>query len=130
MKLNPTHYLAIDMLASGESNISIAEKLSVAPETISKWRGDLAFQSELNSILKATQEAAIARLHSLSTTALETIEKIMVDKEAPHKDRLTASVKVLELLNIRTVGVVESVSENNELIINILPNPGNIEEGQ
>ena len=47
MKLNPTHYLAIDMLACGESNKAIAEKLNVAPETVSKWRGDFDFQAAL-----------------------------------------------------------------------------------
>jgi len=121
MQLNPPHYLAIEMLVSGESNKAIAEKLSVAPETVSKWRGDLVFQTELKSVLKANQEAAITRLHNLSGIALETIEKIMVDKEAPHKDRLTASIKVLELLNIRTVDAVETASENNKIIIEIEP---------
>ena len=121
MKLSAQHHIAIELTAAGLKNVEIAEKLSVAAETVSKWRGDLVFQAELKSVLKSSREGSIARLHNLSGIALETIEKIMVDKEAPHKDRLTASVKVLELLNIRTVDVVESVSENNELIINIEP---------
>ena len=107
MKLSPQHHLAIQHLAMGENNKSVAEKLNLAPESISRWRGDLDFQAVLNSVLAENRESTKDRLRHLSAIALETIEAIMTDSEAPAKDRLTAALKVIELSNI-SVGRIGS----------------------
>jgi len=100
MQLNPTHYLAIDMLMTGASNKEIAKKLKVAPETVSKWRSDFNFQAELNAQLKNNLEESQERLRHLTGVALDTIENVMTDKETPAKERLTASLKIIEITRL------------------------------
>ncbi len=97
MKLKPIHHQAILLFAANCKNKDIAEKLKVAPETISVWRNDYAVQAEINKILEANNKAASDKMRSLSMVALETIESVLVDNKAPHRDRLTAAIKVLEL---------------------------------
>lgn len=107
MKLTPQHHKAIEALAMGENNKSVAEKLNLAPETVSRWRSDFDFQAALNSVLAENRESTKDRLRHLSGVALETIEAIMTDSEAPAKDRLTAALKVLEFSKL-SVGRVPS----------------------
>lgn len=97
MKLKPIHHEAILLFAASESNISIAKKLKVAPETVSVWKNDYAVQAELNKILEANNKAASDKMRSLSMVALETINEVLTDSDAPTRDRLTAAIKILEL---------------------------------
>jgi len=101
MKLKPIHHQAILLMAANSSNKDIAETLKVAPETVSVWRNDYAVQAELNKILEANNKAASDKMRSLSMVALETIAEVLTDKQAPHKDRLTAAIKVLELNRVK-----------------------------
>ncbi len=100
MKLTPQHHKAIELFSTGLTNKAVAEELNIAPETISRWKSDFAFQAELNRLLRFNQEAIQDRLSHLSTVALDTIEAVMTDNEAPHKDRLTASIKLLEIAQV------------------------------
>ncbi|MFK5948156.1 MAG: hypothetical protein QM500_05235 [Methylococcales bacterium] len=100
MKLKPIHHQAILLFSANCKNKDIAEKLKVTPETVSVWRNDYAVQAELNKILEASNQAASDKMRSLSIIALETINGILTDKEAPTRDRLTAAIKVLELNRI------------------------------
>lgn len=106
MKLSPQHLKAIEYLAMGENNKSVAEKLNLAPETISRWRSDFEFQAALNLLLTENRETTKDRLRHLSAIALETIEAVMTDRDAPAKDRLTAALKIVELskLSVGRVG--------------------------
>jgi hypothetical protein len=90
-------------------NRETAEEIGVTPEAISRWKADFYFQAELNSLLKTIQIEAQDKLRHLSNIALSTIEEIMLDSDSPAKDRLSASIKVLELANIKT-GVVGSAN--------------------
>ena len=100
MKLTPQHLRAIEHLAVGETNKSVAEKLDIAPETVSRWRSDFDFQAVLNKMLHESKKSAGERLRTLTDTALATIEVVLNDSEAPHKDRLAAAFKILELTKI------------------------------
>lgn len=106
MKLSPQHLKAIEYLAMGENNKSVAEKLNLAPETISRWRSDFEFQAALNLLLTENHQNTKDRLRHLSAIALETIEAVMTDRDAPAKDRLTAALKIVELskLSVGRVG--------------------------
>ena len=101
MKLTPQHHKAIEALAMGENNKSVAEKLNIAPETISRWRADFDFQATMNAIIEETQKTTKDRLRYLSSVALETIENVMLDSEAPQATRVSAAFKVLELTRVR-----------------------------
>jgi len=97
MKLTPRHNKAIELLASGATVKNVAEKLGIAPETVSRWRGDFDFQAALNALLHESQTAARERLWHLSGVALDTVEEILTDSEAPPKDRLQAAFKVIQI---------------------------------
>lgn len=101
MKLSPQHHQAVILLSEGLNNKEVAERLTVAPETISRWKADFNFQAELNAVLKADHEAQADKLRRLNGVALDTIEEVMLDSDAPHRDKLTAAFKVLEITNLR-----------------------------
>jgi transposase-like protein len=95
--MNEKQQQAIMLFATGKTCKEVAEQLDVTPKTISTWRACPEFRAALNSQLQDIKEANSERLRSLGMTALNTIEKIMLDETAPPKDRLNAAVKVLEL---------------------------------
>ncbi len=101
MKLTEKHYLAITLLATGLTSKETAEQVGVTPEAVSRWKADFKFKAELNMMLKTAQIEAQDKLRHLSSLALSTIEEIMLDCEAPHKERLTASLKILEIVKIK-----------------------------
>ncbi|MDX2425518.1 MAG: hypothetical protein QNK15_04610 [Cycloclasticus sp.] len=101
MKLNAQHQHAIILLSEGQNNKAVAETLNIAPETLSRWKSDYHFQAQLNSLLTANHEAQADKLRRLSGVALDTIEQVMQDNEALHRDKLTAAFKVLELTKLR-----------------------------
>lgn len=101
MKLSPQHHQAIILLSEGLNNKEVADRLGVAHETISRWKADFNFQAELNTVLKANHEAQTEKLRRLSSVALDTIEQVMLDGGTPHRDKLTAAFKVLEITKLR-----------------------------
>jgi len=100
MKLSPQHHQAITLLSEGLNNKEVADKLTVAPETISRWKADFDFQAELNTVLTANQEAQRDKLRHLNSVALATIESVMLDELSPHRDKLSAAFKVLEVTKL------------------------------
>ena len=99
MKLTPQHHKAIECLAMGKNVKSVADELGIAAETVSRWRADFNFQAALNAMLEEARQSTKDRLRHLSGVALDTIEAVLLDEEAPHKDRVTAAFKILELTN-------------------------------
>ncbi len=123
MKLSEKHHLAITLLATGLNSKDTAEQVGVTPEAISRWKADFHFKAELNSLLKVAQEEAQNKLRFLSSLALSTIEEIIQDIDLPAKDRLNASIKVLELINVKAgvigstnASVLKSEKEQSELL--------------
>jgi len=105
MKLTAQHHKAIELIVSGINGKNAAEKIGVTQETISRWRSDFDFQAALNAMLKTAQQESKDKLRYLSGIALSTIEEIMLDTEAPYKERLTASLKILEIVDLKTSSI-------------------------
>jgi transcriptional regulator with XRE-family HTH domain len=123
MKLSEKHHLAITLLATGLNSKETAEQIGVTPEAISRWKADFAFKAKLNTLLKGAQEEAQNKLRYLSSLALSTLEEIIQDIDLPAKDRLNASIKVLELMNVKAgvigstnASVLKSEKEQSELL--------------
>ena len=70
-KLNENQLLATHLVAIGKSGKQIAEKLSVAEETISRWKKLPEFQAEVNAILLECRNNAKQRLRNLLTNSLD-----------------------------------------------------------
>lgn len=123
MKLTAKHHLAITLLSTGLNSKETAEEIGVTPEAISRWKADFDFQAELNLLLKTIQTEAQDKLRHLTSLALSTMEEIMLDTDLPAKDRLSASMKVLELMNVKAgvigstnASVLKSEEEQSELL--------------
>ncbi len=112
MKITAKQMQCIILMAEGLSNVDIAKELSITAETISRWKADFTFQAELNKLLGDNQNHAQNKLRNLNDTALKTIEEIMIDAEASHKDRLTACLKILEITKL-TGGNIGSTNPEN-----------------
>jgi|GEM_PF-4400909 len=100
MKITPQHEEAALMLSQGMTNKAVAEKLGIAPETVSRWRSEAGFQDIIQQLLDESRDAAKNRIIQLSSKALDTIESVLTSSEASAKDKLTAAFKVIEIIQI------------------------------
>jgi len=97
MKLDAKHFKAINFMCMGMSNAETARELNVCPETISKWRSDFDFKARLNASLKENDEFIREKMRLLSTKAVDSLVSVLDDPETPAQDKITASLKVLEI---------------------------------
>jgi len=110
MKLNAQHQKAIILLSEGLNNKEVAERLGLASETISRYKSDFDFQAALNAELAANREAQRDKLRSLTSEALNSIQSVLTDESAPHKEKLTAAFKILDLTGLKhqDIGSIDS----------------------
>jgi len=101
MKLNAQHHKAIILLSEGLNNKEVAKRLGLAPETISRYKSDFDFQAAFNAELAANREAQRDKLRSLASEALNSIQSVLTDESAPHKDKLNAAFKILDLTGLK-----------------------------
>ncbi len=97
--LNESQLLGAQLLAAGESGKVVAEKLNVAPETISRWRKQPEFEAYVNALLLDAHEATENRLRGgVATQALDVVESLLQDPEVPARVKLSAALKILEMV--------------------------------
>jgi len=78
--LSATQIQAIRHLISGESISSTAGSLGVNRATIHRWlKDDLAFRASLNRAKTELSESIDARLHQISSRALDTVQEALED---------------------------------------------------
>lgn len=93
---NEALHRAAILVAMGRTQQSVAEELGVSASTVSRWKKDPVFIATTNSVLRDACDVANNRLRQLTSTALATIEHVMVSKENPPADRLKAAFYVLD----------------------------------
>ncbi|MEO0593366.1 MAG: hypothetical protein AAFZ38_07285 [Myxococcota bacterium] len=103
-KLNDRQLRAAEMLVAGTSVVKVGEQLGVAPETVSRWKHDAAFQARLHFLRNDASETARQRLRGMVETSLEVIEEILANEETPARVRLDAAFRVLERCGLDRVG--------------------------
>lgn len=113
--LKERQQLAVQLLASGKTGREVAAELGVTPETVSRWRADVAFVAELNAMLNDASHNARQRLRNLVGDAVGVLEAVVRDSDAPIKSRLETAFKVLSLCGFASVGMGGG-SENPEEI--------------
>jgi len=80
-----------------EPNIRAAAKAAkVGETTIHKWLSDSKFKEAYREARKSALDRAIARLQQAAVSAVETLQEVMTDGEAPHSARVTAAKTVLD----------------------------------
>ena len=113
-KLKENQLLAIPLVAQGVSGREIAEQLSVAEETISRWKQTPEFQAGVNAILLECREIAKQRLRNLLTNSLDLLEEEMNNPESRH--RVNIALKMLQLVRINAL-VHEDIGPVNPDIV-------------
>ncbi len=74
-KLKENQLLAIPLVAQGVNGKEIAEQLSVAEETVSRWKQVPEFQARVNSILMECRKDAQQQLRHVIGLSLSIIQK-------------------------------------------------------
>ena len=113
-KLNENQLLATHLFSIGKSGKQIAGELSVAEETISRWKKLPEFQAEVNAILLECRDNAKQRLRNLLTNSLDLLEAEMNNPESRH--RVNIALKMLQLVRIHAL-VHEDIGPVNPDIV-------------
>jgi Helix-turn-helix domain len=87
---------AIVALLSQRNVEEAAKAVNVAPRTLYRWMKDAEFQSAYREAKRAAFSQSIARLHQMSSAAVSTLAKIMVDANAPASVRVRAADSILD----------------------------------
>lgn len=101
MKLNENQILATQMVASGMKGKEIATKLKKTEETISRWRQLPEFEAAVNKIKKDVMNSATDRLRELVNKAISRLEEGLDSDDLPIKDKVNASLKLLDLCGMK-----------------------------
>ena len=113
-KLNENQLLSTHLVSIGKSGKQIAGELSVAEETISRWKKLPEFQAEVNAILLECRDNAKQRLRNLLTNSLVFLEEEMNNPESRH--RVNIALKMLQLVRIHAL-VHEDIGSVNPDIV-------------
>jgi predicted transcriptional regulator len=113
-KLKENQLLAIPLVAQGVSGKEIAKQLSVAEETVSRWKQTPEFQAEVNAILLECRDNAKQQLRNLLTNSLNLLEAEMNNPESRHK--VNIALKMLQLVRIHAL-VHEDIGPVNPDIV-------------
>jgi DNA-binding CsgD family transcriptional regulator len=95
--LNENQVLAAQLLASGQSGKTVAKKLDVTPETISRWRKNSIFKDQVRIFLLEAREIVRQRLAGLMIKSLDVIEVAFDEEDLVPRDKFTMAFKILEL---------------------------------
>lgn len=96
--LNELQTRAAQMIATGISHKTTAERLSIHPTTISKWQRCPHFRAEINRLLKDARESTQRRLVIASQVALETLISVCTSSTASDRDKISAASQILSLV--------------------------------
>jgi hypothetical protein len=73
-----------------------ARGLNVATKTLLRWMKEPEFDGAYRAAKRAAFGQSIARLHHLSSAAVSTLEKIMLDSSTPPATRVRAADSILD----------------------------------
>jgi transposase-like protein len=91
---------AVLLLTEGKTSNEVAKQLGVDPGMLSEWRQEAAFEAALNRQHDELLSANTRRLRSLLSKAVDTLEELLGDEEAPAGVRLSAAIQLLKLGNL------------------------------
>jgi hypothetical protein len=95
-KLGPKKENAIAALLSQRNAEEAARAVGVTARTLYRWMQDQAFSAAYREAKRAAFSQAIARLQTMTTAAVSTLGKVMVDQNAPAASRVRAASSVLD----------------------------------
>ena len=79
-----------------QRNVEDAARVAkVAPRTLYRWMKDREFDAAYRDAKRAAFSQSIARMHQMSSAAVSTLGKIMVDPNTPASTRVRAADTIL-----------------------------------
>ena len=73
-----------------------ARAIGVASKTLLRWQQDSEFADALRAAKRAAFDQTIARLHHLSSAAVSTLGKVMLDAASPPATKVRAAESILD----------------------------------
>ena len=100
-------------LLSSRNVEEAARVAGVDPRTLYRWMKDPEFDAAYREAKRAAFSQSIARLHQMSSAAVSTLGKIMIDANAPASTRVRAADSILDHTSkaIETEDLAARVSE-------------------
>lgn len=95
-KLNRNQEKAIAALLLYPSIPAAAKAINVGESTLSRWLKISSFQAAYRSARKQVVSFAIAKMQTAMTEAVDTLETVMNDAEAPVSSRVVAARTILD----------------------------------
>ncbi len=93
-KLSPKQEAAV--LALLTRNVEEAARVSgVTPRTLFRWQKEPAFDAVYRAAKRSAFGQAIARLHHLSSAAVSTLGKVMLDSTTPPATKVRAADSII-----------------------------------
>jgi|SRR5580692_8778199 hypothetical protein len=87
---------AIVALLSHRSIEEAARAIGVAEKTLRRWMQEPDFDAAYRAAKRASFGQSIARLHHLSSAAVSTLGKVMLDPNTPASTRVRAADSILD----------------------------------
>ena len=87
---------AVMALLSSRNVEEAARVAGVDPRTLYRWMKDPEFDAAYREAKRAAFSQSIARLHQMSSAAVSTLGKIMIDANAPASTRVRAADSILD----------------------------------
>jgi transposase-like protein len=87
---------AVAALLTNRTIEEAAKSLGIATKTLLRWMKEPEFDSAYRGAKRAAFAQSIARLHHLSSAAVSTLGKIMLDSTTPPATRVRAADSILD----------------------------------
>jgi len=94
-KLGRKREAAVLALLSARSVEEAARVVGVNPRTLYRWMKEPPFDADYRAAKKAAYGQSIARLHYLSSAAVSTLGKVMLDATTPPATKVRAADSIL-----------------------------------
>lgn len=120
-KLRAKQEAAVLALLSTRNVEEAARTIAVTPRTLYRWMKEPEFDAAYRAAKRAAFSQSIARLHYLSSAAVSTLGKVMVDPSTPPATKVRAAdsilnhtIKAIETEDIEArVAALEGASQSN-----------------
>jgi hypothetical protein len=73
-----------------------ARAINISPKTLLRWQKEPDFEAAYRAAKRAAFSQSIARLHYLSSAAVSTLGKIMLDAATPPSTRVRAADSIID----------------------------------
>ena len=87
---------AIVALLTNRTTEEAARAIGISGVTLLRWQKEPEFQASYQEAKRAAYAQSIARLHQLSSAAVSTLGKIMLDTATPPATRVRAADSILD----------------------------------